>query len=107
MKQIGLEIIINDVVICRAGDASQPVGLTCMIQLTKLEPDSPGVVELIVRGSTGKGTLEILEWVRQEVKKGDIVEIKQISDNFDPPVSIGSYTVSNPTIGLIEALKRK
>lgn len=91
----GLEIKVNDQLLCRAGVESVKFNLLCVLKIVNSTQSGSEFPELVVQGSSRELPIRLLKWVQTELREGDKIDITPISRKFDDPSSV--ITISDST----------
>jgi len=99
MSSYGFEVQVNGEKLCKAGIDTDRHVVTCILDALR-RPNKPDELCLSVSGLNSV-TGEYPEWVRKELKDGDTITIKVITQDFEAPNCI------RPTISKEKMLDNK
>jgi hypothetical protein len=99
MSSYGFEVQVNGEQLCKAGIDTDGHVVTCILDSLR-RINEPDEVRLTVSGLNSVSG-EYPEWVKQELKDGDTITIKVITQDFDAPNRI------RPTISKEMMLENK
>jgi hypothetical protein len=89
MDNKGFEIKLNNELVCKAGLKNNHHVVSCIIDAIFRKEDKQQELRLNVSG-LNSDTLQHNKWLRsQPLNENDIITIKIINDDFDPPNEVG------------------
>ena len=84
MTRFGLELKLNDEKLCRAGLHTDYYVVSCHVTaMMRINDDQPGVV--LNAGGLDSVGKKYVTWGDKSLKKGDVITIEIIDDDFDEP----------------------
>ncbi|MDR2039711.1 MAG: hypothetical protein LBQ60_17460 [Bacteroidales bacterium] len=87
MSNYGFEVGLNGKTLTRAGLNDTYFVLTCILDSFRRKIDESEELYLSVGGLKPE-TEQYVDWVKRNLKLGDVVSIQVINDDFDQPVSV-------------------
>ena len=88
MKKIfGFKVCINDKIICGAGFENANSVVSCILNSVRRKNDNSEELDISIGGLNSDNN-EHVDWYNNRLRKGDIISIEIISDDFDTPTKI-------------------
>lgn len=96
-KIFGFKVLLNNIIVCRAGFKNENAVVTCILDSIRREDDNSEKLNINIGGLNAE-TSQHVDWYKNSLQEGDKITIEIITDNFDTPISIRESKVNKDLI---------
>ncbi|WAC09777.1 hypothetical protein [Dyadobacter pollutisoli] len=89
MLNYGFEVELNSEHLCTAGIDTQHYVITCILSSIMRKDEETQEIGIVI-GGLNSVTNDSLEWSNKLLGMGDVITIKVVDKNFDPPLKMNT-----------------